>query len=128
MNNIKYCLDTSAWLEFFNGNEELKKIIDERDLITPIIVIAELSSIFAKKNIDFEKFFNFILGNSVIVNLNLKSCLESGLLKEKQRKKNKTSSFSLTDSLIYLTSIENNAILISKDFDFEGLEKVKIIK
>ncbi|MEM2138701.1 MAG: PIN domain-containing protein [Candidatus Woesearchaeota archaeon] len=126
MDNIKYCLDTSAWLEFFNGNEELKKIIDERDLITPIIVIAELSSIFAKKNIDFEKFFNFILGNSVIVNLNLKSCLESGLLKEKQRKKN--NSFSLTDGLIYLTSIENNAILVSKDFDFFGLEKVKMIK
>ena len=124
--SIKYAIDTSAWIEYFNGsNKKISDIIENSATGTPLIVIAELSDKFCREKIDFREYFNFINSKSKLLQLSLNVCMTAGQLKTKMRKERQ--SFGLSDALIYLTSIENGSVLVTKDLDFTGMDKIILI-
>ncbi|MEM2180081.1 MAG: PIN domain-containing protein [Nitrososphaeria archaeon] len=44
-----YIVDTYAWISYFEGNEKFRTLIEESELQTPSIVIAEISRILKRK-------------------------------------------------------------------------------
>lgn len=125
----KYLLDSSAWIEYFNGTElggKVKKLIENEDVYTCIISIAEISDKFNKEREKFDKFLSFIKNISSILNLTVSSCGECGKVKAERRLIKKE--FSLIDAIIYLTAKENSCFLITKDDDFKEMENVIILE
>ncbi|MBU0757815.1 MAG: PIN domain-containing protein [Nanoarchaeota archaeon] len=123
--NIEYTVDSSAWLEYFLGeNEELKNIIETKEIGTSYLVIAELSDKFARNSKSFDVHFLYIKTRSKLLSLPLQSCIDAGILKKNQRATKPK--FGIMDSMIYLLSRYYNAKLITFDQDFSGFENVII--
>ena len=126
--NIDYVLDSSFWLEYFNGTDRGKKaakIIADFDLATPITAIAELADKFHREKIDFKEFLDFIKLNSVIIQLTEDIVISAPSLKMELRKKHPDAS--LTDGIHLATARSEKGILITTDRDFSGCEGVEII-
>jgi predicted nucleic acid-binding protein len=125
----KYLIDSSAWIEYLKGTalgEKIKSIVEKEKIATCVLSIAELSDKFARENESFDKLSAFIRNKSAIISLTYAVCLESGKLKAAQRPVKKE--FSLADAIIYLTAIDNGCILITKDNDFKGMEKIILLE
>ena len=122
----EFVIDTYAWIEYYLGdNTSLKLLIENKDIATPALVIAELSDKFTREKEDFSDFFKFISSRSKIIPLTSEIALEAGKFKSMMRKKHKQ--FGLADSIIYLTSKLSDAKLVSGDPHFKGLEKGEFI-
>lgn len=116
--------DTSAWMEYFL-NGKYGKIVEkylEEEVITPTIVLAELSIRSEREGWDFNKHLNFIKSKSLVINLNENIIKRLGLIYLKQRKIR--SGFSICDAIIYSTALFEKAKILTKDNDFRGLDNV----
>lgn len=122
-------MDTSAWVENFEGSI-LGKIVEEylnkESIITPSIVLVELSCKSIKENWDFEKVLRYIKSKSSIIGINEKIILEVGKIYHEIR--GDKSSFGMIDAIILTTAKEFNAKILTKDNDFRDLNEAIIIK
>lgn len=116
------CLDSSAWLAYYFGeNNDVKQIIEEGSLvITSSLSLFEIKKRLATLKKDFELFIDFVKKRSVIVAPGI-------LIAEKAADIAFDKKLGAVDSLIYATSLISNAELITGDNDFRNLEKVKIV-
>ncbi len=124
----KYLLDSSAWIEYLSGTalgEEVKDIIENQQISTCILSVAEISDKFNKEKEKFDKSLSFIKNRSAVLDLTLSTCSEAGKLKSERRAVKKE--FGLIDAITYLTAKANSCILVTKDGDFEGMENVIIL-
>lgn len=122
-------LDSSAWVEYFAGTElgaKAKKIIENEEIMTCILSIAELSDKFSREKEDFGDFLGFVKSSSAIANITVETCSEAGKLKSERRQAKKD--FGLADAIIYLTAKENSCILVAKDRDFEGMKNAVLLE
>ena|SRR3989344_1244946 len=121
-------LDTSAWIEYFKGSEKglfVKKLIEENEVYTSAITIAEISKWFYENQGDFKFALKQLKNNSIILDLNEEILIESGKQYVNLRKNN--NKIGLIDVIIYITSQLYNLELITLDLDFRNLSNVKII-
>ncbi|RLF42935.1 MAG: hypothetical protein DRN29_10775 [Thermoplasmata archaeon] len=116
-------LDSSAWLSYFFGqSKEIRKIVESEELLyTSVISLFEIKRKFLREGIDGEELLNFIKERSIIVELNEKIAEEAAEISFKKR-------LHAIDSLIYTSAKDINAILVTGDKDFEGIDNVIIIK
>ena len=117
-------LDSSAWLSYFFGqNPKVKKIIESEEILyTSVISLFEIKRKFLKEGIkEVDKALNFIKERSIVVELNEKIAEQASEISFKNR-------LHAIDSLIYATAIDVNAMLITGDKDFEGMDKVVLIR
>lgn len=117
-------LDSSAWLSYFFGQSpKVKKIIESEEILyTSVISLFEIKKKFLKEGIkDVDKALNFIRERSIVVELNEKIAEQASEISFKNR-------LHAIDSLIYATAIDVNAMLITGDKDFEGMDKVVLIR
>ncbi len=124
----KYVLDSSAWIEYFRGSEKgrkIQEIVEKETIGTGIIAIAELSDKFEKEKNDFRKALQFIESKAAILNISVEVAVNSGKLKNTIR--NKKPKFGLADALHLALAQEEEATLVTCDYDFEGLPSVMII-
>ncbi len=108
--------DTYAWIEFFRGTEKGKKVnqyLRNDEVLTPSIVILELSYKSDKEGWNFKNFFNFIKANSKIVGINEEFMLSFGFFYNKIKKKIKK--IGITDIIIMHTADINNAKVLTGD-------------
>ena len=85
---MKIVFDTSAWIEYFLGSHLGKKAesyLQSEDVVTPVIVLMELSYRADKEGWDFEKYVNFIKIKSNVVGITEDQVLSFGKI-WKQRK------------------------------------------
>lgn len=117
-------IDTSAWMEYFLSTQYGKTVEKylEEDIITPTIVLAELSIRAEKEKWDFEKHLDFIKSKSLIINLNENIIKKIGGIYLKQRKIKL--GFGICDAIVYSTALFENAKILTKDNDFKGLNNV----
>ncbi len=123
-----YVLDSSVWIEYFKGSEKGKKIwaeISHKSLATSMIAIAELADMFERKKIPFEENLMFIHENAHILPVSLRVALASGKLKNNIR--SKKSKFGLADAIHLATAHQENAIFITCDHDFKGMQNVMLL-
>jgi len=118
-----YIVDTYAWVAYFEGKKEFKSAIEENELYTPSIVLAEISRILARKKVQKEKsdkILGFIKKRSLILNLDETNAVEGGNIAEKE-------DFYLIDGIIY-SYVNENTRLLTGDKHFKNKPYVDFIK
>ena len=121
-------LDTWAWIEYFKGSEKgnkIKSIIENRQIYTSAISIAEISKWFCQNKEDIKIGIQQLKENSIIIDLEEPILIESGRQYVELRKIKKD--IGLIDVIIYTTAILHDLNVITNDNDFKGLPKVDFI-
>jgi predicted nucleic acid-binding protein len=102
-----YIVDTYAWVSYFEGKKEFRGAIEESELYTPSIVLAEFSRILARKDVPKSKrdrVLGFIIERSLILSLDENNAVKAGELAEKER-------LHLIDGIIYSYANEDMWVL-----------------
>jgi len=118
-----YIVDTYAWVAYFEGKEKFKTAIEENELYTPSIVLAEISRILAKKKVPrekSEKILGFIKKRSLILSLDEANAVEGGKIAEKE-------DLYLIDGIIY-SYVNENMQLLTGDKHFKNKLYVDFIE
>jgi predicted nucleic acid-binding protein len=119
-------VDTSVWVDYFNGVENpqtdfLHSILDTTPILMGDLILAEVLQGF-RHDPDFEKvrrtFGKFVQGGMVTTALAVQSARNHRLLRQKGVTVRKT-----IDSLIATFCIENDHQLLHNDSDFDGYEE-----
>ena len=125
---MKIVFDTFAWIEFFEGTKKgeiVRSYIKENKILTPSIVLLELSCKADKEGWDFQKHLSFIKINSEIIGINEKFALTFGRLYNKIKKQVKE--ISLADVIILHSAEINDAKLLSGDKHFKNIERAILL-
>ncbi|MHA1729886.1 MAG: type II toxin-antitoxin system VapC family toxin [Promethearchaeota archaeon] len=129
--NINYLFDTYAWVEYFLGTEKGEKVkflLEENEISTSIISIAELSDKYYRERLfeEWKERYNFIINKSAILPISLKCVENVGQRKWELRKTKK--GIGLVDSLIIETAKENSLLVVTGDPHFSNLENVYFLR
>src|SRR3989344_6549975 len=123
-------LDTSAWIELFQGTEKtlvVKNILEKEENFTSTITFAEVVN-WCLKNSKEDKITEYIEGikdGSTILDLNEAIIISAGKLNYERKKIVKN--WGMVDSLILATSLFYDLKIITKDSHFKDLENVEIL-
>ena len=115
-------IDSSIWIDYLiNGNH--KELIEkEEKLLLATVSLIEISKKLSKLKIPSKEInnkLNYIKKHSIIINLDEKIAEKaSELVIEKE--------LPIADSIVYASAMINNALLLTLDNDFRGLNNVKI--
>ena len=123
-------LDTSAWIEFFQGTERGKKvseILQHEENFTSIITLAELVNWCFRNNqkYNIKLFIEGIKKGSTIVDINETIAISAGRLN--YERKISVGSWGMADSLIFTTAAVYGLTVLTKDNQFRGLPHVEMI-
>ena len=123
-------IDASAWVEYFDGSilgEKVKELVEstEHQVFTNVLTIAELSSHYQKKKVDFGKVREIIISLSSIFPIDISFAEEAGTLHAEQRRERK--SISLGDIFVLLTARKISGKIVTKDEDFRGLSEALFV-
>jgi len=115
-------IDSSIWIDYLiNGNH--KELIEkEEKLLLATVSLIEISKKLSKLKIPSKEInnkLNYIKKHSIIINLDEKIAEKaSEIVIEKE--------LPIADSIVYASAMINNALLLTLDNDFRGLDNVKI--
>lgn len=118
-----YIVDTYAWLSYFEGREGSKDALEENELYTPSIVLAEISRMFARKKVPRDEShgaLGFITERSLVLSLNETNAAEAGELAERE-------GLHLIDGIIYSYAKEGKRLLTG-DRHFKGKPHVDLLE
>lgn len=121
---MKIVFDTFAWVEYFQGTkkgEKVREYLENNEILTPVIVLLELSYKADKEGWDFKKFLNFIKYKSEIIGINEEFVLNFGKLYNKT--KNKVKGIGFADISILNTAKLNKAKVLTGDLHFSKLKE-----
>lgn len=124
----KFFLDSSAWIEYLDGSDSgahVCYLLEKEHTYTSTLSLAEIGAHIHAKGMNPEKQLSFIERMSTIIPPSLETAKQAGPLRNTHRKKKPC--FCTMDALIYLQAQETNAVLITKDTDFEGLSQVEAL-
>ena len=114
--------DTYAWIEYLSATKKgvvVKKYLEDEEIITPAIVLLELSYKSDKEGWDFSKYLSFIKSNSKIVGINDKFILTFG--KSYNNLKKQVKDIGITDIIIIHTAEMNDAQILTGDEHFKKI-------
>ncbi|MEM3030416.1 MAG: PIN domain-containing protein [Candidatus Micrarchaeia archaeon] len=109
-----YIADTYAWFRYLEGGD-YKELLEDNEIETPSIVLAELTRVLLKKNVSpalVERIQQFIQKNSLVLQLDAKAAVKAG-------GKSVAEGLSLTDAIIYSYASEEKPLLTG-DKHFRG--------
>jgi predicted nucleic acid-binding protein len=125
-----YIIDTYAWIEYINGSNKaliLKRLFQNPNnkFITMECCIAELAGFSLKKNLNFEKIFELVKTNSIILPVLTKNWIEAAKIRSELRKK--IQHFGLIDAILVSKQKELKSKVISGDPHFKTLKNIVYI-
>lgn len=118
-----YIVDTYAWVSYFEGKKEFKRAIEENELYTPSIVLAEFSRILVRKHVPQDKrtkILGFVRKRSLILSLDETNAVEAGEIAEKE-------GLHLIDGIIY-SYVDEDVWLLTGDKHFMNKPFVNLIE
>jgi len=118
-----YIVDAYAWISYFEGKKEFKEEIEENELYTPSIVLAEVSRILKRKKVPKErstKIIEFIKERSLILSLDETNAVEAGEIAEKE-------GLYLIDGIVY-SYVDERTRLLTGDKHFKNKPLVNLIE
>jgi predicted nucleic acid-binding protein len=128
----EYLIDTSVWIDFFNGKDArqvkiLKSLIEgEEDVCLTDIIIAETLQGF-KSDTDYLKAKRHLLSFKIYSLKTFDSYIAASQIYRTCRKNGMTLRGTV-DCLIAQTAIENELLLLHNDHDFDLISKVSKLK
>jgi predicted nucleic acid-binding protein len=126
---MSFIIDTSAWVEYLEGSNKGDKInhyVENEEIITPLIVVLELSVKAEKEGWNMEKIYNFIKLKSSIVGFPENEINLFGKIYVSAR--NKIPSFGMADAIILATSKNLKSKIITTDHHFKEFEDIILIE
>lgn len=125
----KYCLDSSIWIAYANGeSEEIRKIVEESDMVTSSLSILEVSDKFirtGKTEKQVREMMAFMMRKAKVIPLSVDISYLAARIKGAQRKKKPK--FGIADGAHLATSRQEGTIFLTKDDDFRKMKDVKIL-
>ena len=123
-------LDSSAWIEFLEGTEKSKKVVDvlkSEENYTCIVTIAEVVNWCLKNNLKTKitEYVEGIVKGSEILNLTMEIVTAAGKLNYERKKIEKN--WGMIDSLILSTALFYNLKVLTKDAQFKDLPNVEML-
>ncbi len=118
-----YVVDTYAWISYFEGNVKFREEVENNELSTPSIVLAEISRILERKRVPREKstrILAFIKDNSLILSLDATNAAEAGKVAEKE-------GLYLIDGIIY-SYVDEQTHLLTGDKHFKDKPLANLIE
>ncbi len=127
---MRYVIDAYAWIEYFiesNKGKKVKEIVELQDneIFTSVITIAEVSSIGAREKRDVELGNKTLLSLSNVYFINLELAKEAGILHAEIRKKIKD--FGLADIFVLLTARKLGAKILTGNPHFKRFKEAILI-
>ncbi len=126
---MRYFIDSSAWIEYFNGSsigEKVSKIINsEEEIFILNINIGEVISFLKRENKNFKVAYESMIKRAKIFDITPRIAKDSGLLHAEKRLDG--SSFSLADSMIINSAKSIQAHILTKDSHFKDFKEAIII-
>ncbi|MFH1750246.1 MAG: PIN domain-containing protein [Candidatus Micrarchaeota archaeon] len=122
MSNI-LVVDSFAWMEYFAGNGNYRRLIDEGSLLTPSVVVAEIARTLKRKGLNdpaIDRQLAIIKRRSAILDLDFEHARKAGIIAEEK-------GLHFADALIYSFASEKE-LLLTGDRHFEKLEFAKVVK
>ncbi|MDP3881732.1 MAG: PIN domain-containing protein [Nanoarchaeota archaeon] len=126
---MRVIIDTSAWIEYFQGSKEgetVNQYLKDNEIITTVVTLLELSYKADKEGWNIKDYLNFIKLKSNVVGIKESSILQFGKLYNEARKREK--SFGFADAIILLTSNLEKAQILTKDLHFKGFDNAIMLK
>lgn len=126
MTAINVLLDSSLWVDYFlNGSTESKSYIESGNynLFTSSISLHEIKKRLLKEKYtsnSINQSLDFIKSKSIISDITEKICEQSAEDAVKLK-------LNTADALIYRTAQNQNALLVTLDYDFKGLKNTRVI-
>jgi len=120
-------MDTSAWIEYFldtQNAEKIENILEKEEIITPSIVLIELSCKAEKEKWDFKKILIFLKLKSSILNIDEEIIINCGKIYTNERKEK--SGFSMSDAIILASSIQMKSKILTKDNHFRDKNSIML--
>ena len=121
-------LDSSAWIEIFEGSSNGKKIeqiAENEDIYTSMVSISEITNWCRKNNLDENYYIGVIEENSGILSFTKESLILAGIINFERKKIVKN--WGMLDSMIYAIAKLNSIIVLTTDHHFLGLEYAEVI-
>jgi len=127
---MRYILDTYAWIEYFRGSaqgKKVKRIIENsrHTLITLESSVGELLLWCLKEDEEFKKLFTVVRNHSDIEPIYIDTWISAARIREEQRKNMKD--FGLMDALILAKQKEIVGKIVTGDPHFKELKNVKFL-
>jgi predicted nucleic acid-binding protein len=126
---MKIIFDTSAWIEYFldaKNADMVEEFLSNSEIITPSIVLLELSYRADKEKWNIKEVLSFIKIKSEIKGINEDLILNFGKLYNET--KNRVKNISLADCIILATAKLENCRILTCDKHFSIYENSIIIK
>lgn len=121
-------LDTSVWIDFFEGNKDgdkVKEILEYEKCYTSIVSIAEIVNWCARNNLDKDYYIKVMENNSFVINLKRSIVILAGRINFENKKFIKN--WGMLDSFIYTTAKIYNIKLLTSDHHFKDLQGADIL-
>jgi predicted nucleic acid-binding protein len=126
---MTYCLDTSAWLEYFNAGPHgphMKSLLQgDEEVITPAVVAAQLIEAARLRDVNSKEFLNFLESRSRVAPISGEIARIAGKLNAARAPGDPD--WSLLESLVLATARHHHARLVTADPAFAGLPQVDIL-
>ncbi len=116
-------VDTSAWVEFFEGNKEFQLLMTGVRLKTPLLVLGELIRVLSREGwfeAEIASAIEKVKVNSTLMHLDETKVINAGNLSLKKK-------FSFIDALHYAFASEDE-LFLTTDSGFKDEKNVKYVK
>ena len=126
---MKIVFDTYAWIEYFEGTkkgEKVEEYLKNNEIITPAIVLLELSYKADKEGWNCKEILDFVKLHSKIVGINEEFVLNFGKLYNKTKREIKNIGFA--DIFVLNTALLDNAKVLTGDPHFSKLNNSIILE
>ena len=118
-------LDSSAWIEYFEGNPILTKIVDGQTIIlVSSISLLEIKRKLLKEKIADEKIvriLEFMQRRAQVVEVSSEIAIQAAVFSH-------SNALHAIDAIIYASAQHHKAILLTGDNDFRNLQGVEFVK
>ncbi len=121
--------DTYAWIEYFIDGKNadlIESYLENNQVITPIVVLLEISSKAYREKWDIKKYINFIKAKSTVLSLSEEIIIKTGEIYNNIKKDVKD--FGLIDATIFTAAIINKCKILTGDPHFKNLDNVEFLK
>ena len=121
-------LDTSAWIEFFDGAESgeiVRDVLKRCACYTSMVTIAEVTNAALRKNMDSHALIDIIQKSSSILVIDQGIAALAGRLNSERKKSN--SKWGMMDSFVLATALAYGLEILTKDNDFKDIECAKML-
>ncbi|MBS3062354.1 MAG: PIN domain-containing protein [Candidatus Diapherotrites archaeon] len=123
-----YLLDTSAWIELFQGTkkgERVKNLMKEERPCMSMVSIAEIAAWVKRENVERETLWTHILNTCTVLDLSPVVSFLAGEISIERRKS--VGKWGLMDSFILATARAFSLVIMTADNDFRGLDYVELV-